>query len=338
MRSTLTAVRIALTTLAASLAAGCYCSHTRTPADAGPDAREDDAGLDAGAVPERDAGPTDDRYWAAVDPAGVELALERCEVREGQSLIVRVTVTTSGCDEPGNARLVVDHALREVRVETFVWRPMNVPPCPPFTREIVRDVALDPTTSLAQGDWRLTAVDGTSVTFFVQSGPPELTCTDCIAPGTSCEIDMECEGARACVALRGDAICASQCEAPCQPLDETGGSGDLSCRERLGVAASCEEDPNLGWICVPAAIDLCPPCPDGQACRAGADALAYCEWSISAFDAGATCAGDRDCDRGFSCVELFGARTCQVRCRGDHPCPSSESCAYGATVCPIPKI
>lgn len=326
------------------LAAGCYCSHEV--------AREDAAGIDAGrasidaardapadAAPDGawDAGPTGDRYWIAVPAAGLEVAVERCELREGQAPIVRVRIVTDACDEPGNAWLERDPAMRVLRVRAFTWRPMNVPPCPPATREIVRDVTLDPRTpaTLEEGEWRAIAPDGASVPFRVEAGPPELTCTDCIAPGAPCSIDQECAGERRCVAMRGDAACDSRCEVSCQPFPDEAGGSDLACSAALGGAATCAEDPSCGWICAAAERDLCPTCPEGQQCVT--DAFAGCRWAVSPFDGGSECEGDADCREGYSCVERDGWRSCQIRCRGDHLCPY-DSCAGGLDVCPVPKV
>ena len=324
--------RLAALGLVLSLAAGCYCSHQREPRDdAG--ARVDAGRQDAASPPDawRDDGvPPDATVWIPVDVADYEVSYERCETREGQTLVLRVRLITDGCDEPGNVRWDVHATTREIFLRPFVWRPTGRPPCPPFAREIVRDVALRG-AGITAGAWSVIVPDGTSVPVLVGPPPPELTCTDCRAEGETCAVDEECEGLRECVPVRGDAACAAFCASSCQPFaEEEPGAEDLACSQRLGRAA-CREDPNLGWNC--ALIGgLCEGCPEGLRCGAGT-----CDWTASPWPE--PCRSDAECP-GRSCVLLPGSTepSCQIRCRGDHPCPFGETCGPASLVCPLPKI
>lgn len=337
--------RVALWLASLALFVGCYRSRLRpmvedggaldagVRVDAGP--RRDSGPLDAG--PPFDAGPRDGRYWIPFEVGSAEISLERCEMRSGQTPIFHVRVVANLCDEPGNVRWSIDPATHTVTLDPFVWRPAGIPPCPPATIEIERDVALHG-VALEEGEWRVVGPDST-VTFTVYRGPPELTCTDCRGPGEECAIDLECTGARACVAVRGDAACRAVCAAPCQPFPGGADVLDLACTDRIG-AATCEVSPDLGWICREATRDLCPstPCGPGMRCEMDADALSRCVWELSPWTAGGPCVGDDDCLPGLSCVELGGGtRSCRVRCRADHSCPLT-TCGPSDVVCEIPKI
>ncbi len=330
-----TAWRGALGVVVAMAASGCYCSHERdAPSDAGMPrdagrARDARMARDAGTA--RDAGRAGGPAWMPVDATDFEVLYERCETREGQTLVLRVRVVTSACDEPGNVRWDVDRASRVITLRPLVWRPLDVPPCPPSTREIVRDVALrgEP---LGAGTWSVVSPDGAALRVEIAPPLPELPCTDCVAPGGECAVDQECMGQRECVPVRGDAICAAVCASSCQPFAETPGVTDIACSRRLGPA-SCELDPNLGWTCREAA-GACGECPVGMACTPS------CDWESLVFP-GSPCRADGDCEGGLSCVELSGptgGRACYIRCRGDHPCPLDEACGPGALVCPQWKI
>ncbi len=321
------------------LLAGCYLSHERGRESDGGGGGRDAAGADTGTRPDAgtDAPPSPDGglYWIPIELERAEITVERCEMRAGQTPIFRVRVFANLCDEPGNVRWSVDPATRTVTIDPFVWRPAGVPPCPPAAIEIVRDVALYG-VALEEGEWRGVGPDGTTVTFFVQAGPPELPCTDCIAPGAECVVDDECMGSRVCVPLRGDAACRAACEAPCQPFPAETDAPDLACADRIGPA-TCEDDPNLGWICRDDTRMSCPSCGPGTRCDMSSGAAPRCAWDVSPFEAGGPCATDGDCHPGMSCVEMMGGRTCRVRCRGDHPCPLA-TCGPDDLVCPIPKI
>ncbi|MCZ7678365.1 MAG: hypothetical protein M5U28_06165 [Sandaracinaceae bacterium] len=250
--------------------------------------------------------------WIPVDVASFEVSAERCETREGQTLVLRVRITTDICDEPGNARWTVDPAAREIRLSPFVWRRIGVPPCPPATRIIERDVALRG-ARLAAGEWTVVSPDGARLLVRIGPPPPELTCTDCLREGDSCSVDEECEGLRECVPIRGDAVCDARCASSCQPFSEEEGELDTdpACSERLGPSL-CRQDANLGWTCAGVA-GACATCPEGMACSG------FCQWTVEPWPS--PCRADGDCPLGKSCVELFGGRSCLVRCRGDHPLP-----------------
>lgn len=331
-------MRLASCLLGSALLVGCYRSHVREGVDGGRDAgggggADASASRDAGtdAAPSPDGGP----YWIPIEIERAEISFERCELRAGQTPIFRIRFFANVCDEPGNVRWSVDHASRTVTLDPFVWRPAGVPPCPPAAIEIVRDVALSGVV-LEPGEWQVVGPDAVAVTFTVSAGPPELTCTDCRAAGEACIVDEECAGPRACVAVRGDAICRTECDAPCQPFPGGDAALDLACSERVGPA-TCTSDPNLGWICRDTTRVLCPPCGPGMRCEKVSGDLARCAWDLNPFEAGSPCTTDGDCRPGMSCVELPTGRTCRIRCRGDHPCPLAV-CGPDDRVCPIPKI
>jgi hypothetical protein len=190
---------------------------------------------------------------------------------------------------------------------------------------------------LDAGDWTVTMPDGRASVLHVDPGPMELTCTDCVDEGMPCIVDQECRGSRTCIAIRGDVACASVCGAACQPFPIGEGLGDMSCHQRVG-ASFCEADPTLGWRCVRAPTDACGAgCPGGMDCQSFSGP-ASCEWNVSPWDGHGPCRGDRDCMPGQSCVEHPHGLYCDMRCRGDHPCPGPERCGPRSAVCPVPKI
>jgi hypothetical protein len=330
--------------LALALGPGCYLSHAIGPADAGPDARRRDASLDAPVVRDVPGAPDariEGQYWVVVEGSLFELLHERCELREGASPILHVRTVLPLCDEPGNVRWSVDHAVRRITLSPFVWRPLGIPPCPPATRTFEIDVSLVGET-LEAGPWEAVLEDGSArVAFTVAGPPPELACTDCLAEDAACAIDMECAGPLRCVPMRGDAVCASFCVLPCTPFPrrEPGdpAPSDLGCQAALGVAATCEDDATLGSRCRAASRDLCLPCPDGMLCSEG-DALTTCRWDLElAFGVPEPCLSDADCRPGQSCIEDAGIRSCEVRCRSDHPCPDG-TCGPTSVTCQRIKI
>jgi hypothetical protein len=312
---------------------GCACSHQRAEdagLDAGSDApRVDDTGTDAHA--DDTSVPVEGPYWVPIDVTETRVAHDRCAVREGQTLVLRVSLAIDGCDEPGNVRWRVDVTRREITLSPFAWRRLGVAPCPPTRREVTRDVALRG-APITAGSWTLLGPDGVATSLVVDGPLPELPCTDCRAPGETCAVDQECEGARECLSVLGDAACAAQCAASCEPFVEDASIADPSCAYRLGVSAACVEDPNLGWTCGASPLP-CTTCPAGMACEADG-----CAWVVTPWPE--RCDTDADCPDGRSCVALPDSltRTCWVRCRGDHPCPLGERCGASDQVCPPPKI
>lgn len=327
-------MRRALPLLVVLVVHGCYCSHERDGQDAAPAL---EAGADArdpiDATEAHDAfeplpeGPV----WYPVDASAFAVAYERCETRESETLVLRVTFAVSGCDEPGNVRWSIDADAKEIHLAPFVWHPVGVPPCPSTTREVTRDVALRG-ARLGVGSWSVVSPDGTRLEIVVTPGPPELTCSACRVEGETCIDDGECAATAQCVPVRGDIACEARCASSCQPFDEREGAQDIACSRRLGAPRACVEDPNLGWICVAIGTG-CDACRDGMGCDG-----AVCDWIVTPWPE--PCATDADCPDGRSCVQLTDGtgRTCFVRCRGDHPCPLGEQCGPSDLVCPTPKI
>lgn len=313
---------------------GCACSHQRAE-DAGAD-----AGTDAGpsldawsdeARAEDAARPTEGPYWVPIEITEARVAHDRCAVREGQTLVLRVTFPVEGCDEPGNVRWRVDVTRREITLSPSAWRRLGVPPCPPTRREVTRDVALRG-APITAGSWTLIGPAGDRVVLVVDAPLPELPCTDCRAAGETCAVDQECEGARECLSVLGDVACEARCGASCAPFVEDASIPDPSCTYRLGVSSACVDDPDLGWTCGMTPVP-CTECPAGMACEGDG-----CAWVVTPWPE--ACVTDADCPDGRSCVELPSSlgRTCWVRCRGDHPCPLGERCGAFDQVCPPPKI
>jgi hypothetical protein len=325
-----------------AFASGCYLSHERperTPRiDAG--MRRDSAvpmpRIDAH-MPRVDASWRDGLHWVPVDVAPASIELERCATQDDLTSIVRVTVETSACDEPGQMRYTIDRAARTIHFAPFVWRAVGADVCDPVIRTIVRDIAI--AEPLDEGVWTFVSEGTAPLAITVQSGP-ELRCNGCRRRGEACLVDAECARPFACTARRGDAVCSTQCERPCQPFPDLRGASDLGCTLSLGEAATCTESLDFGFVCAPAARDLCPVCPGGQDCAEG-DAWRSCRWASEGHES-VVCRTDEDCAPGRSCVELpfATARSCEVRCQGDHPCPGPEGVACGVQdyVCPDPKL
>lgn len=321
---TLGGVRLALLLVALP---GCYCSHAVEPPDGGTDAPLD-VGADGGG---RDAGPEGERHWVLVEGSFFELTSERCELREGATAILRVRGTMNLCDEPANVRWSIDHAARRITLTPAIWRPVGGPSCPPGTATFELDVSLVGET-LEPGAWEAVLADGSArAAFTVAEGPPELTCTDCRAAGESCAVDEECAGPLRCVAMRGDAVCASMCALPCDPVPWGHTGPDATCSVLLGSPATCDDDPTFGRLCHPVASSSCGECPPGMTCS---DVRPWCDWDYPlVFESIArSCRTDADCAPGLSCV---GGVSCGTRCVGVHVCPGGTFCDATTVACPF---
>jgi hypothetical protein len=205
------------------------------------------------------------------------------------------------------------------------------PACPPGTESVELDVSLTGET-LEAGAWEAVLDDGSArLDLSVAPGPPELPCEGCRAAGESCAIDAECAGPLRCVAMRGDAACASMCALPCDPIRWGHTELDASCSALLGGLATCDDDPTWGRLCHPVASGRCGECPGGMRCD---DAQPFCDWDypLVVEAIGRPCRTDADCAPGLSCVPE-GA--CRTRCVGAHVCPGGVWCEPTVPVCPV---
>lgn len=133
-----------------------------------------------------------------------------------------------------------------------------------------------------------------------------------------CQDNSDCQSGW-CVEHMGEGVCSQHCQEDCPP-------GWL-CKQ---VGAS---DPDLVFICVSGAANLCKPCKDGADCKTVGGAEDVCvDYGEQGSFCGGTCATTEDCPWGFSClktVTVDGIDTSQcVSDAGVCPC-TGKSVALG---------
>ncbi len=337
----------ALAPLLVGLAApACSCASAHEipdasgPTDAAPtpDVAERDGSepsSDAPLAPPDAAGPESRYFSLELASADVFVQAERCEEREGATIMLRARIHYfSSCEGPGPVEVSIDPATHTVTVRPHLWREHGRTDCVAIGAEYTRDVAVN---GLTAGTWMVRA-GSTTLTLQLGLGAPPCTAPGTRPRGAPCASDCECAGSQVCLAVRGDAVCGRACFDPCETV--SGASNDPA-EPACPEAEACVIDDNFGWVCAPTTTAECDgarSCPAGMSCPPVTEGPPQCVWDI-ALDSSIRhdCTGNQDCDSGLDCVQRAdGARRCEVRCTtSDMACPPAtpHACDTASGVC-----
>jgi hypothetical protein len=306
-----------------SLLSGCQCAQSHEALDSGPlpDASEtrDTGGSDAAESDSSalDSGAIEGAFWT-LEPANVDFSVmdDRCAATEGGTAVLHVQAHYfESCLSPAPIRATVDAVAHTITVRAFVWRD-HAAACTSIGAAFERDVVV---RDLTAGVWH---VDDLHAGFDLTVDAPSPAACTALVPaheGDSCFASCDCDVGLSCVAIEGDAVCASVCAQPCSRVG-AGTELGLECGNDRECTRSLLSGFAVGTICTARTADLCSdaaPCPAGMACHADADAASYCEWTIELNSATRhTCTSDADCETpGLDCVHHpDGIGRCEVRC------------------------